>query len=423
MAESRTLHAGHLILVLALVGTLILTPTPVLADPCPEPNDTASVACYLGTGAPAIGGLFDHAEDVDVYVFEVTTTGSRVQAMLTDLTDDADLFLRTVEGVSIAQSISDGVADERIDTTLDRGHYLLYVAGRGDYWLSLTNDQSPPPPSPDATPGPGITPTPPPDATPESLVHPWAAVELHMLELINRDRQAAGVAPLAWEPLAADAGLLHAQEMARQGYTGHLDPLGSLPQQRYTLLGGRDYVAENVACATGIQRQEDLIPTVDKIQALMLAETPPNDGHRQNILNPARTAVGIGVAWEGNRLCLAQELLNRYLALEGFPAQAAVGDRVRLVGRASDGYTVFGVALGYLPPATPLSVQELDAARSYRESDIYAWLPVAVDPDGIFRTDAAFNHEAGAGRYQLFIWVQDAAGTQILAANPMAEVR
>jgi hypothetical protein len=211
--------------------------------------------------------------------------------------------------------------------------------------------------------------------------------------------------------------------MASAGYTGHLDQAGLLPQQRYTRAGGRDYVAENVACATGVHDEADLMPLAERIQQLMMGETPPNDGHRRNLLNPDRSAVGVAVAWENERLCLTQEMLNRYVTLEGVPADAWVGQTLHLSGRAAAGSSVFAIGVGYLPPAAPLTVDELNATISYQEADVYAWLPVAVDADNVFRADVTLDNASGAGRYQLFVWVQDTAGHQVLAANPIVDVR
>src|SRR5262249_7626837 len=59
-----------------------------------------------------------------------------------------------------------------------------------------------------------------------------------VLALINRDRKAQGLTALSWDETASLAGQRHADDMATHGFTAHVGTDGSLPEQRYTDVGG-----------------------------------------------------------------------------------------------------------------------------------------------------------------------------------------
>jgi uncharacterized protein YkwD len=254
--------------------------------------------------------------------------------------------------------------------------------------------------------------------------HPYADVEQRLLEVINAARAAAGLPPVAWDPVAAEASLAHARQMAEAGYLSHWDLQGRLPHERYASYGGRAYVAENAGCWSGARGDAGVTDRAVRLQQIMLDERPPEDGHRANILDPDRTAVGIGVAFANGRLCMTNEFLNQYLTLDGLPEEGEVGQSFELRGVVAPGYTLAALGLGYLPPATPMSTTDLNGTHNYTPiAPTYRWLAVHTSPDGSFQVTASFDNPAGAGRYQVFALVTDANGRRILAANPMVDAR
>src|SRR5204863_10208925 len=68
-----------------------------------------------------------------------------------------------------------------------------------------------------------------------------------LLERINRDREAAGVPALRYEPRATLVGDAFCLDAALSGSGGHWDVHGRAPYLRWGLAGGVDYHAENVA--------------------------------------------------------------------------------------------------------------------------------------------------------------------------------
>lgn len=135
-----------------------------------------------------------------------------------------------------------------------------------------------PPPSPELPPAPPPVPQPPPPAVPE-----LSALEQRLLELVNAERQAAGVAPLIADPAITRVARLKSEDMVRLGYFAHQSPTYGSPFEMMRQFG-IDYrlAGENLAHASSIESAH---------RALM--QSP---GHRANILNPRFTHVGIGIA-------------------------------------------------------------------------------------------------------------------------------
>jgi hypothetical protein len=96
----------------------------------------------------------------------------------------------------------------------------------------------------------------------------------------------------------------------------------------------------------------------------MLAETPPNDGHRRTILDPAVTHVGVGYALVGGSFRLAQEFLTRHmqwLKLERLPGRPVVAIRGALIA----GRRLQFVTIGWEPVPARLSREEASSRTSY----------------------------------------------------------
>ena len=123
----------------------------------------------------------------------------------------------------------------------------------------------------------------------------------YFLKLVNRDREAEGLEPVAWDSVAEKAGREHAADMAEHGFTSHHGTDGSVPELRYTRAGGDGMVQENAACFFD-EKERRLDPNplilpeaIEKAEASFIGEKPPHDGHRRNILNESYVDVGIDV--------------------------------------------------------------------------------------------------------------------------------
>jgi uncharacterized protein YkwD len=127
---------------------------------------------------------------------------------------------------------------------------------------------------------------------------PRPDLEARMLDLINRERIAAGLKPLAPDPELTEVARRNSADMFARGYFAHETPEGRDPFDRMREANVRFLTAgENLALA----------PTV-QVAHIGLMNSP---GHRANILNKDFGRVGIGIMDGGIRgLMVTQDFRN-----------------------------------------------------------------------------------------------------------------
>ena len=120
-----------------------------------------------------------------------------------------------------------------------------------------------------------------------------------MLTLVNRDREDPANAaethgrarPLRWNEKLAAVALAHSHDMLRRHYFAHVDREGRTPTDRINAAGIQwRALAENIA----INR------TITAAEKDLMDEPRFQQNHRGNILNPAYTDIGIGIAQAPN---------------------------------------------------------------------------------------------------------------------------
>jgi len=131
-----------------------------------------------------------------------------------------------------------------------------------------------------------------------SSSRPRPDLEKQMLDLVNAERVANGLQPLAPDPELTEVARRHSADMFARGYFAHDTPEGRTPFDRMHESNIRFLTAgENLALA----------PTLS-IAHRGLMNSP---GHRRNILRPQFGRVGIGIMDGGMRgLMVSQEFRN-----------------------------------------------------------------------------------------------------------------
>jgi uncharacterized protein YkwD len=108
--------------------------------------------------------------------------------------------------------------------------------------------------------------------------------------LLNRERTGRGLAPLRVNQLLSAASLEHSQDMVRRRYFEHTTPDGRSVGDRLRAIGYSRGVSasagENIAYGFGARSTPESI-----VQTWM-----HSPGHRADILRPAFTEIGIGIA-------------------------------------------------------------------------------------------------------------------------------
>lgn len=191
-----------------------------------------------------------------------------------------------------------------------------------------------------------------------------------MLKLINESRESEGLKTVELDELASQVGDKHCQEMISEFYFSHWNGQGLKPYMRYSYAGGKDALMENLSLTEGgtyFNSKEKLINVLTAMHLRMFNEKPPYDGHRQAIIHPQHTHVGVGIAFSESQVRLAQEFIARYVEIKTFANKAKPGDTVNIVGRIlkSKIYELAGISIFYEPIPVNLTRDELNSRGSY----------------------------------------------------------
>lgn len=248
-----------------------------------------------------------------------------------------------------------------------------------------------------------------------------------MLTLINDDRRANGLSTLAWDNIAATAGLQHAQEMASFNYLSHWNLDGYGPDYRYSLAGGLDNIRENAYMYQHSGPNSAPATSQDWEQRIREAQKSlmNSPGHRDNILAREHTHVGIGIAYEATtgQLRITQEFVDRYITLQPFVRRVALGGQINIVGQLRVGASNPLLNLAYEPLPAPKSIAELSTTNTYTSpAENYSSSPLTTDGEGRFSQVLTLDNNSQPGLYHVRIWVDTAAG-QVMAADVVVEVQ
>ncbi len=194
-------------------------------------------------------------------------------------------------------------------------------------------------------------------------------VRLKLVEQINRDRAQAGRAPVEYSAELSAAADTHCAEMMRENYTSHWNRAGWKPYMRYARAGLREATSENVAsfwCSGCDFGPADLPGRMLDSHASFMAEKPPLDGHRQSVLDPNHTHVGIGVAWGPSGMRLIELFSARYAELFPMPLQTRLNAGATISGRIhSKGVELNSISVYYEPLPEPMTLAQLRATYAY----------------------------------------------------------
>lgn len=198
-----------------------------------------------------------------------------------------------------------------------------------------------------------------------SIAYPsnYEALASYALELINKDRADFNLTSVQLSPVPA--AQQHVDSMLRYGYFSHFDTQGLAPYMRYTLLGGRGAVEENVAYLSDRPGHFSSLGSVEVAVKFLERSMMYNDsaccnnGHRDNILNPLHTRVSIGIAYNFTTVFFAEDFESYYVDLN-FTVSA--GYSVSMTGTPLLGAVrATEVLVTYDPPPSNETPSELNA--------------------------------------------------------------
>jgi uncharacterized protein YkwD len=218
-------------------------------------------------------------------------------------------------------------------------------------------------------------------------------VERRILDAANAERQERGLAALAPESTLRELARAHSDDMLRRGFFDHVNPDGASPSDRVftthrTLVG---LTGENIWTGSGF----------DTSAGAQLADTiveswMSSPGHRENILKPEYTHLGVGVSTAGAQIRATQSFAE-VRAFTGEPVPAALDRGAKLAVRT--------ISAAGSPAA------KLDLWSSSRG------LKVA----GPFDVDGA-PIDVPPATYQLRFYFPDGPGSYTIYYGPLVEV-
>ena len=235
----------------------------------------------------------------------------------------------------------------------------------------------------------------------------------HILKLINRDRAIYGLPPVELDPHLSALADNYCREQIRNRTTGHFTLDGLAPYMRYSFAGVDDGISENAAAWSANYRFTDraLYEMARRSHDAMMAEAPPDDGHKKTILDPNATHVGIGLAWERGEFRIVHEFIRKYVDWNRpLPREAKLDERVVARGAALPGAHVEAVTVHYEPAPESMPAHVANAIESYSLPDKRRdYLPrrrgeLQVSEDGRFTFSVPFTE--GAGVYTVVVWVK-----------------
>ena len=214
------------------------------------------------------------------------------------------------------------------------------------------------------------------DRLPPADDRPLDRVKLAVLDRINRDRAAAGLPTVLWDDRASRVADDFCAAQIREATSGHFLTNGFPPYARTSFAGVFGMQLENSVTwrTTASSFDETAVELALQAHASMLAEIPPNDGHRRTILDAAVTHVGVGYALVGGSFRMAQEFLTRHfdwLKVERLEGRAIVAIR----GVPIEGRRLQFVTIGWEPPPARLAREEASSRTSYSYPEtLYAFV-------------------------------------------------
>ena len=195
------------------------------------------------------------------------------------------------------------------------------------------------------------------------------ASKLYMLELINKERQKAGVPPVVLS--TNNAAQIHAELSLENCVSSHWGVDGLKPYMRYSLAGGYQSNAENVSgsdyCITPADWIMPMSDFEEEAREVMMGfmESP---GHRDNILDKWHQKVNIGVKWDKFNLMVVQHFEGDYVKYDQLPS--VENGLLTMSGRTKNGAGFdteddLGVQLFYDQPPHPLTQGQISRTYCY----------------------------------------------------------
>ena len=250
-------------------------------------------------------------------------------------------------------------------------------------------------PLPTPTPTPTATPLPTPTPTPTPIVPPHMRhmeYKQYMLELINQERERAGVAQVVLG--TNNAAQLHAESSLENCVASHWGADGLKPYMRYSLAGGYQSNGENGRGLDYCYTFRDFVRGLADMRTEVreaVSSWMGSPGHRRNILEPTHRKVNIGLAWDRYNINAVQHFEGDYVEYATLPTISSEGhlalEGIFKNGATAQGEQDLGIQVFYDPPPYPLTRGQLARTYCYNNGVKVAALRPLLQPGWSYPTN------------------------------------
>jgi uncharacterized protein YkwD len=146
-----------------------------------------------------------------------------------------------------------------------------------------------------------------PVAPPPGVTH-VPKIEDLVLEMTNQARRAKGLAPLSQDAELTNVARAYSDDMLVRHFFDHTTPDGiSFDERIANHYDHRIYlIGENIWSGSGYNSNE-----IKQVAQVILADWMSSPGHRENILSPKFTNLGVGVSAGHHKILATQEFEGR----------------------------------------------------------------------------------------------------------------
>jgi hypothetical protein len=196
---------------------------------------------------------------------------------------------------------------------------------------------------------------------------PAEPVAAALFSRINEDRRRAGLSRLLWDPLAAEIAHRYTLRQVLERSYGHYLADGVPPYARLAFGGVLAFAAENTAAfsSTGGPLENSALELAAMAHEQMLAERPPDDGHRRAIFDPDATHLGIGWTLDGTQFRLDEEFLVRRFERLEVRSSGPAGRAVFVGGQSRPGAAIAFITVARQALPRPIPREEAQSRHSY----------------------------------------------------------
>ncbi|MFA7339370.1 MAG: CAP domain-containing protein [Candidatus Obscuribacterales bacterium] len=190
----------------------------------------------------------------------------------------------------------------------------------------------------------------------------------YAVSLLNRERQAYGVAAVTPDNVAEQMAGELASDLAKRNVLSHFNSAGDGPDRRLTLLESADALNEGIASVktAEVGSKRMCKAAVARILKTMLGRQDDRDA----LLNPDATHVGFALALTADRerVVAAVEVLTRHAIMIPVASDVKVGDKIEVRGVLQSPYLFDKVTVAwesYNPEAAASAPDESEEALPY----------------------------------------------------------